>query len=381
MNNIINSGDQYYVYGDGVKVSKELPVQSYVVKFSDMAGWWLEKAKNPESPTDKIYGDLEQKVEKVISTYKRGEKNLGVILSGAKGIGKSIYSKVIANEALKNGIPVILVNEYIKGIAGFLATIDQKCMLLFDEFDKNFYSCDGHCEDKTYVQDSFLTLFDGVYSSKKLFVITANNVNHLSEFLINRPGRFRYHIRFEYPDEENIRIFMKDKLGKKIGKSELDEIVHFSTIVPLSYDMLTAIADEIANGESFSSCLDMLNIVNIRGEHYYRGTLVTESGESYELGYIGERDFFQKSCDDIAISCHFENLGTTIGYISFKQGIVRTNGKFMNDGTIVVPYSKNLITIKGDKKNKKEFGKNFKPKELILRRNSCYGNISFKGLF
>ena len=211
--NIIKTGEYYRIFGDGIRVGKELDAAAYEVVFIQNQGGFLKLARVPDARDIHVYGRMKERVEKVMRSYKASAQNLGVILSGAKGIGKSLFAKLISYRAIEEGLPVIMVNEYFEGLPQFLASIDQRCMVLFDEFDKNFFNPSRETEDHTAVQDSFLTLFDGVYASNKLFVITANSLGRLSEFLVNRPGRFRYHIRFSYPDATEIRQFLVDKLG------------------------------------------------------------------------------------------------------------------------------------------------------------------------
>ena len=55
----------------------------------------------------KLYGIDETLVKHVLDTYNKQpvKKNLGVLLNGAKGTGKTVTAKVMAN---KLGLPVIL---------------------------------------------------------------------------------------------------------------------------------------------------------------------------------------------------------------------------------------------------------------------------------
>lgn len=78
------------------------------------------------SVSEKVYGVQSGKVAKVLNSFKVFNRNLGVILSGNKGIGKSLTAKMIAQEAIKQGYPVILVSQYIPGIANFIEAIDQR---------------------------------------------------------------------------------------------------------------------------------------------------------------------------------------------------------------------------------------------------------------
>ena len=385
--NIIKTGEYYRIFDDGIKVGKELDPATYEVVFIQNQGFFLKLARVQDAADIKVYGRLRERVEKVIRSYASSNRNLGVILSGAKGIGKSLFAKLISQRAIDEGLPVIMVNDYFDGLPQFLSSIDQKCMVLFDEFDKNFFNPSTETNDHTSVQDSFLTLFDGVYASNKLFVITANSLGRLSEFLVNRPGRFRYHIRFSYPDEDEIRQFLRDKLGENAAEKEIDDVVKFSTIVPLSYDCLTAIAAELTMGESFESCLEILNIINVTGSHYYSGLVRFEGGEELRVDWIGSRNFFDKSCDSCILQLTTNTLKgmrfVEVGSLAMRQGDVRRFGRFLQDGTIVVPYddgrSFRWVAKRGEK-GKKPDPEFVKPTELVLMSNDGYRQVSFKDL-
>ena len=384
---IIKTGEYYRIFGDGIRVGKELDAAAYEVVFIQNQGFFLKLARVPDARDIHVYGRMKERVEKVMRSYKASAQNLGVILSGAKGIGKSLFAKLISYRAIEEGLPVIMVNEYFEGLPQFLASIDQRCMVLFDEFDKNFFNPSSETEDHTAVQDSFLTLFDGVYASNKLFVITANSLGRLSEFLVNRPGRFRYHIRFSYPDATEIRQFLVDKLGDGVAPEEIDSVVKFSTIVPLSYDCLTAIASELGMGESFETCLETLNIINVTGYHYYSGLLRFEGGEELRTGYIGNRNFFDKNSDTCMLNIYVEALRgintEEVGNIVMRQGDVRRFGRFLQDGNIVVPYDGGRVFkwLRRRVKKGKAVESEYKiPTELVLMSGDGLRQVSFKDL-
>ena len=92
---------------------------------------------------------------------------------------------------------------------------------------------------------------DGMSGGKKLFVITCNSLHKLSEFLINRPGRFHYHFRFDYPNADEIREYMTDKIPTEMH-GEIDAVIAFAARVRLNYDCLRAIAFELSTGLSFA---------------------------------------------------------------------------------------------------------------------------------
>ena len=80
--NIVNSGDRYMIYGEDVKTYKKLPAETYQVGFSPMSGFYLT-----------LHNDLHvnEKVDKVLQTFRAFNRNMGVILSGPKGVGKSMF--------------------------------------------------------------------------------------------------------------------------------------------------------------------------------------------------------------------------------------------------------------------------------------------------
>ena len=269
---VINTGNRYQIHDSSMRTFDILPTQTYNVCFSKQQGWFLPKYTDDISVTEKIYGVHINKVNKVLSAFSAFERNLGVILSGDKGIGKSLFSKILANQALLSGYPLLIVNTYIPGIADFIDSIDQECVVLFDEFDKTFASCSGGPDP----QAEMLTLFDGISQGKKLFVITCNQLNRLNDFLINRPGRFHYHFRFEYPSERETREYLQDKLSPEYW-DEIEPVVAFSRKVNLNYDCLRAIAFELNAGDKFSDAIKDMNILNTE-DYYYIVKLYFENG-------------------------------------------------------------------------------------------------------
>lgn len=262
----INTGNSFQLYDDSVKTYDSLPSGTYSICFSQNRGFFLEKINN-FSITEKIYGSHQKKVEKVFRTYNMTNRNLGVILSGDKGIGKSLFAKMLCLKGIEEGLPLIIVDCHISGIANFINSIEQKCIVLFDEFDKTFCGTPMSKDTMNDPQTEMLTLFDGINTSEKLFVITCNDINKLSEFLVNRPGRFHYHFRFDYPSAEEITAYLKDNIDRQFW-GEIEDVVSFATKVKLTYDCLRAIAFEINNGETFKSAIDDLNIINFELQNY-----------------------------------------------------------------------------------------------------------------
>ena len=325
---IIKVGNTFRTYDDSLETFDKLPAQNYVVRFQKNSGFFLEKYADIEIK-EKTYGVHMSKVEKVLKAFPKAEKNLGVILSGNKGIGKSLFAKTLAVEATKVGLPVIIVDTYIPGIASFIEEIEQEVMVLFDEFDKTFGSikaADGMADPQT----EMLTLFDGLSQGKKMFVITCNDLNSLNSYLVNRPGRFHYHFRFEYPSDVEITEYLEDKLDKQYY-SEIEKVISFAHKVDLNYDCLRAIAFELNFGEPFEIAIKDLNIINLNSI-IYEVTLHLEDGSEATTKLT--IDFFDKSA---RIEPEFCFKGTYVDAsckVDHKKGIIYVSGndiKLEND--------------------------------------------------
>lgn len=226
---IIRSGTKYSVYDKSIETFEQLPAGTYAVGYHQNEGCYLIRRENI-AVTEKTYGVHNQKVRKVMGSFEKFERSLGVILSGDKGIGKSLFAKQLCEIAVNNGYPVILVDACLLGIGRFIESIRQECVILFDEFDKTFRNTrDGN------EQARLLSLFDGTAGGKKLYIVTCNELYGLNDYIVNRPGRFHYHFRFAYPTAGDITQYLKDKL-KPEYYGEIGAVVAFAQKVSLNYD-------------------------------------------------------------------------------------------------------------------------------------------------
>lgn len=251
--NIINSGDDYQIYTDSVKTYAELPGGTYTVMFSEMSGYSLQYRKNLKV-SEKVYGNTFEKAHKVMRSYSIANKNFGVLLSGQKGSGKSLFLRVIASIANLEGLPVIIVNKCTPGLSEFISSIDQDCMVVFDEFEKIFKNNDDRNQ-----QDRLLSLFDGLDGGHKLFVITCNDLCNVSQYILNRPGRFHYHFAIKAPSPEEVKEYLEDNL-KPEYKDNINKISMLSVTFFMPYDYLRAIVFDLNQGYSLKETMHDLNI-------------------------------------------------------------------------------------------------------------------------
>ena len=182
---------------------------------------------------------------------------------------------MLTKTAVENGMAVLIVDTFYNGIASYLEEVEDNCVVIFDEFDKTFGGIKSE-EGKAAPEAQMLSLFDGMSAGKKLFVITCNDLGRVNSYLINRPGRFHYHFRFDYPNGDEVVEYLKDKLQED-RYGEIQDVLSFASRVSLNYDCLRAIAFEIECGRSFKDAIKDLNIVNINSE-VYTVTAVYDNG-------------------------------------------------------------------------------------------------------
>lgn len=348
---VIQTDDIFRIYGDSLKVYNQIPIATYVVRFTKLQGFFLEQRDNLVV-AEKAYGVHDAKAHKIIDSFSAFDRNLGVLLSGDKGIGKSMFARTLSVLALEKGIPIILVDTAYTGISDYLSSIKQEVMVLFDEFDKVFAK-----KDDDDAQASLLTLFDGTDNGKKLFVITCNDIHKINDFIVNRPGRFHYHIRFAYPTPEEIEVYMKDHLDEQYY-GEIRPVVEFSIRTDLNYDCLRSIAFEINRGLTFKEAIQDLNIVCVEDEKY-NIDLVYSNGV---IANVCNAQFNMMSSDIKSFWLDFHGTCNSV-----QVGFVPNEAKFdVKTGTYFILG--NSLTLYYDDDDLKKKMEEIKPVELRIRR-------------
>jgi hypothetical protein len=282
MSHFIRSGNTYKVFpGNSLDIQESLPAGNYTVKFNPMGGFSLEEVEPFRMP-DKVYGDCLRNANRIVDTFTQRDGNTGVLLTGEKGSGKTLLARQIA---IQSGLPVIIVNSDHSGdnFNSFLSSITQPCIVFLDEFEKT-YSRES--------QEKILTLLDGTYQSRKLFLLTSNDKFRIDNNMKNRPGRIFYLIEFGGLEEEFIIEYCRDNLK---DQSYVSDVVRVSRLFDIfNFDLLAAIVEESNRyGENPKDLIRLLNakpeyggevsysaVVKIRDVIVPPGSL---SGDTYEL--------------------------------------------------------------------------------------------------
>lgn len=237
MTTYIKAGSSVYVKSeDDLQVSKVLENKVYTISEPPMGELYLTVTESFGQDIPKLYGEIESQADRIINTYCDRNKNTGVYLAGEKGSGKTLLARIVSLKMIEKGYPVIVINRSFE-VSKFMAllnSIRENCVILFDEFEKIF---------NEESQLKLLSLFDGVDSGQKLFLVTVNEERRVSDFFKNRPGRFYYSFKFDGLSDAFIRDYAADRLNNKdLVENLLDISKAFNAF---NFDMLQAFVEEM----------------------------------------------------------------------------------------------------------------------------------------
>ena len=213
--------------------------------------YYLSKLSDKFTFDYKIYGLETDLMNRVIKTYDNSTGNLGVLLNGIKGTGKTVTSKLISN---KLDLPVIVVDGTFS--KEYLNSIPQDIVIFIDEYEKSFGK-----------DSSPLTIMDGVANAiyRRVFLLTTNKLD-VNENLIQRPSRIRYIKTFK----DLKPILIKEVLDDVLEHKELmkDTILFITSLEIITVDIIKSVANEVnIHHESPFKFADVFNVKQIEGKY------------------------------------------------------------------------------------------------------------------
>lgn len=308
---MIIKNQNYIYFSNGGEVLDTLPPFNYVF-FKETKS--LKEFPLKEIPK-KLYGDIEEAAKHYLDGFIRSTRNIGVLLVGSKGSGKTLLSTILSTEGSKMGFPTININEEIttNEFNDLLSNISTPSIILIDEYDKIFKTEES--------QNYLLSVLDGNQSSKHLIILTANKEDEISEYMINRPGRIKYKKVFANLSNNEIEYICKEFA---LSEEDTDILKHIGNI---NYDTILTIINEMQDFNiSLKKAIKLLNICPEKNN--YQVNLLT-NGKSHKTDFYGH-PLLNK---DITITYYEEN--------SWRSSIIVLNREncsvtFLEDETIMV---------------------------------------------
>lgn len=333
MSSLIQNNNTFTL-GDITASHEKLPVGNYSLQHSDMIGYFLVKQEDFKLPT-KLYGDFKF-IKRWIKSYKdNSEKNLGILLSGTKGTGKTVAAQLFCS---MSGFPVIFItsDEHGPDFEAFISNpIFENSIIFIDEFEKVY----NRRED----DNSLLTLMDGMYRTKLIFLLTVNDPTQINNKLQNRLNRVKYHKLYEKLEDDVINEIIDDLLEKTEHRKSVDEFVKRFDFITM--DVLTSIIKEVNTfDEDALTCASYLNLTE--EPHFYQINVLFD-GKEYK-------------CDG-----HYFNYKVQPFELDYNDNVPDELKELIPEYSYILPsdfdYSVDRGTVTVNYSNKVKF---------ILRRNS-----------
>lgn len=240
-------------------VEPKIPIGVYDISIT-RRGIFLEKIGDEFVFPYKIYGLQTDFINHIIKTYNNTIGNIGVLMNGIKGTGKTVSAKILANQLQ---LPVIILKNMgddTGAAIDYISTLACDCVIFMDEFEKNF-STDNQ---------EILQLMDGVYNSefRKVFLLTTNQLN-VNDNLLGRPSRIRYVKQFGNLDKATVEEYIDENLMDMSAKQDIIDFIDTLTISTI--DILKSIVNEV-NIHGIDGFINYREFFNVTTEQYNYST-------------------------------------------------------------------------------------------------------------
>jgi len=331
MTYFLKQGNTYKVSKkEALDIQEKLPAGNYVIKKDEMTGQLFLEAIDKFEFKGKVYGDTTKRADRILYAFNDRPAATGVMLTGEKGSGKTLLAKMLSIKGYEKDIPTIVINAPWCGDSfnAFIQSIEQPVIVVFDEFEKVYDEQE---------QEAMLTLLDGVYPTKKLFVLTCNDKWRVNQHMRNRPGRVFYALEYKGLEADFIREYCEDNLK---AKEHIDKIIGIAgTFGQFNFDMLKALVEEMNRfGETPQEAMAMLNAKpEYSDEGRYKIKLLLNGEE------IGETSFEDKEWHGNPLTKRVH-----VNYKNYNQD-PEADGDWDWDGIIFEPANLKKIDDNGNK--------------------------------
>lgn len=290
---------------------QNLPIGIYRLEFNQMFNqFYLDHVQDKFSFPYKIYGVETDFIQRVKKSWDNTNINMGILLNGLKGTGKTVTAELICNEL---NMPVILVQKHFEGLVSFLNSIQQDVIVFIDEYEKIYNKYDN----------ALLSVMDGAFrtDSRKMFLLTTNDLT-IEKNMLQRPSRIRYIKSYTDLSLDVIMEVVDDKL---IHPHLRDCTIRMISELPIiTMDLVKSVIEEVNIHEEDPALFK--DIFNVQGDQ-------SDIYNVYTINEDGSKTEYQKSV--VVHPSYFSNYEEGEGlYIQRRR--VGTISKFINKSQLLV---------------------------------------------
>lgn len=290
---------------------KFLPVGIYRLEFNQMFNqFYLDHVQDKFSFPYKIYGVETEFIQRVKKSWENTNSNMGVLLNGLKGTGKTVTAELICNEL---NMPVILVQKHFEGLVSFLNSIQQDVIIFIDEYEKIYNKYDN----------ALLSVMDGAFrtDSRKMFLLTTNDLT-IEKNMLQRPSRIRYIKSYTDLSLDVIMQVVDDKLIHPHLRECTIKMI--SELPIITMDLVKSVIEEVNIHEEDPALFK--DIFNVQGDQsdIYNVYTINEDGSKteYQKSVIVHPSYFNAYEEGEGLYIQRRRIGTISKFINKSQLLV-----------------------------------------------------------
>lgn len=296
----------------------------------------------------KPYALEEEFISHVMIGYKNIPGNIGILMNGIKGTGKSVVGKEIANRL---NLPIIVIEQASKDIPSFISRIQQEVIIFVDEYEKVFNERETYDEEGNVLSSGshmLLSLMDGAmdFSYRRFFILTTNKT-YINSNILNRPGRIRFYKEFSNLHPSQVKTLIDELLEDSSFQESI--VQYMSTLEIITVDIVKAVISQV----------NLLKTPPVESCKYLN---VIKKADTYQLVEVDRSTGKESHIIETDISVEaFENVGLKRDIIPPTTFYLRGGSCYITD---VKKISENMIeaNLNGGRK----------PILMVFRKNKVF---------